>query len=289
MVRRIHYITYGDEKYKKQMDFAVLSARFLNQFESITAFGPDDIDIEFVKKNHSIMSSKRGGGYWLWKPYLVQKKLKNIKYGDYIVYSDAGLFFLKNINTILDSIDSKKQDVIAFELPLIEKQWTKPDLFSIENARFSSLRNTNQIMASVFIIKKSNKSIAFVDDWLNLCCNESYISDSESCEKYDHFIDHRHDQSLFSLLYKSYGFSAFRDPTQLGQYPGGYSGLNNFNPSLGAVYNLENGMLFKASNYSYNYGTVFYRCRDSHPLVAFLKFSVKRLLFSLGLYSGSVR
>jgi hypothetical protein len=42
------------------------------------------------------------------------------------------------------------------------------------------------------------------------------IENAYGSDNYPNFKDHRHDQSIFSLLSKKYDFLAFRDPSQFG-------------------------------------------------------------------------
>ena len=60
----------------------------------------------------------------------------------------------------------------------------------------------------------------FVDEWLRFAAQSSLIDDSPSkAPNYPGFREHRHDQSIFSLLSKKYDIEAFRD---ISQYGNGY-------------------------------------------------------------------
>jgi hypothetical protein len=36
----------------------------------------EEIDNDFKTKYNNILSLNRGGGYWLWKPYIINETLK---------------------------------------------------------------------------------------------------------------------------------------------------------------------------------------------------------------------
>ena len=61
------------------------------------------------------------------------------------------------------------------------------------------------------------RSIMFVEEWLNNCCNPDLINPAQNIGKQiETFQNHRMDQSCFSLLCKKYNVSPHKDPTQFG-------------------------------------------------------------------------
>jgi hypothetical protein len=53
-------------------------------------FGADDLDDEFKLNFKDILREQRGGGYWIWKPYIIKKHLDKINDNDILIYMDAG-------------------------------------------------------------------------------------------------------------------------------------------------------------------------------------------------------
>jgi hypothetical protein len=73
--------------------------------------------------------------------------------------------------------------------------------------------------------RKSKFALEFVNEWLNFSRDKRIITDLENqvCfPNYDGFIEHRWDQSIFSLLIKKYDLQPYRDPSQYG------NGLRDF-------------------------------------------------------------
>jgi len=69
------------------------------------------------------------------------------------------------------------------------------------------------------IIRKTDNSSRFVSEWLRWSEDPRLLTDvpnTQGLPDYADFIDHRHDQSIFSLLTKKHGVPAFRDPSQWG-------------------------------------------------------------------------
>jgi hypothetical protein len=283
----VTYINYADFSFQSQQKFSLISAKYIGGFDKVIGYGIDDVDEGFSSKHKNILSQVRGGGYWLWKPYLIRKSLLQVTVGDYLFYSDSGAFFMKPVKSLLAELENSKQDIMAFELPLIEKQWSKKELFINMKCKDERYFKSNQISASFILIKKTKKSIAFVEDFLAYASNEINITDvyDENVEQNSDFIEHRHDQSIFSLLYKRYDYRPFKDPTQHGKYPKNYSGSDESVEEAGRLYMLKNGRMFRFFHYKHTYGMVLFHNRKGGPVIGLIKFMVKNLLVKIGVRS----
>lgn len=134
-------------------------------------------------------------------------------------YSDSGAHFTASIDPLIDLSRNHNQDIISFEGGYIEKDWTKRDAFIILNFDTPECRDTPQRMGGFMIFIRSKYSLDFTNEILELAQDERLITDLKNqlgFPNYPGFVDHRHDQSLWSLLTKKHGLKAFRDPTQLG-------------------------------------------------------------------------
>lgn len=285
------FITYADIKFKKQKKFTLRKAKSKGGFDKTIGYSKSDIDTKFYEKNKHILEQNRGGGYWLWKPYFIVKTLEQLDEGDYLFYSDAGAFFLKNVNILINELEKQNQDIMGFELPLIEKQWTKKELFINMGCNDGIYLDTNQILASFILIKKSKYSFDFFTEFLNIAQNEINITDfyNNDIKQYDEFIDHRHDQSIFSLLYKKHKLIPFKDPSQFGKYPSGYSASKYNNFKKNKLYFLDNGRLYQEKSYSADYEQIIYHNRKLPPILGLIRYKLREVTYKLGLYNGLVR
>ena len=171
------------------------------------------------KKIIKFFLKKKGAGFWLWKSYFIKRSLETLNVGDYLFYSDAGAYFVRPADPLFDLIDICKQDVIPFELQCLERQYTKRDAFILMNCDQPEFYDTKQRLATFSVWKKSDFSMNFIDQWLSYACDERLITDIDNTcgyPNYDGFIEHRHDQSIFSLLTKIHGLNAYREPSQWG-------------------------------------------------------------------------
>lgn len=219
-------VNYANWRYHIARKLNTHSGLAVGGFDKVFAYGPRDIDSAFYRRNKKILQAEKGNGYWLWKPYCIKKALEKINYGDYLFYSDAGSYFIQSIHQLLVS-PYLDQDLLVFELPHPEVQYTKRDAFVLMDCDADKYVRSKQMLASFSLWRKSDFTLAFVDDWLNFAQEERILTDDENTcgfENYPEFIAHRHDQSVFSLLSKKHGIVPYRDPTQFGnevldQYP----------------------------------------------------------------------
>lgn len=214
-------INYANSKYKKAQKINSLTAKYIGRVDKVISYTPGDIDKKFIQKNKEILSQKRGNGYWLWKPYIIKKTLGTMHNNDYLVYLDSGAFYINNVLHLIKEMEKESQYIMAFELPFKERFYTKRDVFAYMNCDTSLYTETNQRMATMIIIKKTEKSVQFVDEWLEYGQLGFIITDARNNigkSNYSGFIENRHDQSIFSVLSKKYKINAYRDPSQFGRF-----------------------------------------------------------------------
>ncbi len=204
------------------------SQKLLNQsalkfgIDEVVNFTPEDIKItDFYKKNRAILDQKRGAGYWLWKPYIILQVLNKINDGDILAYSDSGIEIIDNLEPLFKILQNDK-DILTFSNNgHLNKTWTKRDCFILMNCDSEKYWEAEQRLASFHLYKKSTLSADFLKDWLKYAEDERIITDKENTQGYenlDGFKDHRHDQSIFSILAVKNNIEMFRDPTQRGNY-----------------------------------------------------------------------
>lgn len=179
---------------------------------------PNDIDIEFRRLNYEIFNQERGVGYWLWKPYIIYQTLLNAQDGDVIVYSDAGIEFIDNVNHIIGRMD---QEVFLFNNGWPQINWCKADVMWQINrwVVFETFKDVNQAQASNIFIINSARSRRFVKEWLLWCQMPGLIDDSPSfTENHQHFAEHRHDQAILTALAIKHQYHLHWFPTTTAQH-----------------------------------------------------------------------
>jgi len=267
-------INYANDRFLKQQKYNTKTAYKKGKFDKVIEYGPNNIDIDFYKKYSYLVKQTKGSGYWIWKPYIIHKTLNEISIGDYLFYCDSGAYYINKIDYLIECMENSKQDIMIFELPLIEKQWTKRDAFILMDCDEAKYTDDNQRLASFILIKKSDFTVMFINEYLKFCEDPRILTDQQNvCRKdnYDCFIDHRHDQSILSLLSKKYDLKAFRDPSEYGTIPENYI--------HGARKMSTKDILYKLKDYpNSSYPEIIRHCRSSNIKSYKLKIMVKKCI-----------
>jgi len=155
--------------------------------------------------NQFIMNNERGYGLWLWKPYIIKKHLEKMNDNDILVYADSGCILNINgkdrMNQYIQMSKESKSGIVCFQLSQIESEWTKMDVINYLNAK--DLLETKQIIGGISIIRKCSESLEIINKWYDLCCVYNLLDSSESVEKnVENFVEHKNDQSIWSLIIK---------------------------------------------------------------------------------------
>ena len=221
--QKIHFLSFGGPtvNYHNTLYRICLEANNFEIFDEITPITDYNLkkDKEFWTKNGQfIESNNRGYGYWLWKPYIINKRLQEIADNDILIYCDAGCELNKNglhrINEYIDALNTNIDDygVFSFRLRHKENLYTKNKIFEYFNTEEKD-KTIPQCMATIMIIRKNNHSLNIIKEWYEICSNNYHLINDERTNEDRCFIDNRHDQSIFSMLVKKYGSIKVYDET----------------------------------------------------------------------------
>lgn len=220
----IYEISFANKLFASSQRFNARAARRFGA-DKVIKYTPKDIEESFKQENADIWNNTRGYGYWIWKPYITLKTLEVAKDGDFIIYMDAGACFTDNISILTDIMNKDNIDIMIFCLHSIEKKYTKRDAFILLDCDEPKFTETPQRCATYFILRKSDKSMKFIKEWLKYAKDRRIITNDKNVmglENYEGFIENRHDQSILSLLSKKWNIKVYRDPAPYGldmKYP----------------------------------------------------------------------
>ena len=232
------FLTFGGgtDGYRHRTKVLSIQAFDFGEFDKI--IGITDIELKNMDFwNHHgkfVETNKRGFGYWLWKPYLIKSCLENMQENDILLYIDSGCSLnkegMERFNEYIDIVNNSEFGMISFQMPHLEKSYTKRIVFDyfkehldeLKNPKFTHLTKSNfdeligetgQCVGGIQIICKNDHSKKFVDLWYKLASNYNLINDSIYIQEHPEFKDHRHDQSIYSVLSKTLGTVKILDET----------------------------------------------------------------------------
>ena len=210
------FISYGDHVFANAKRRIAVQAAETGVFDVIRMFDRDAFvawaDGVGIPTNYT--RAKRGGGYWLWKPWAVRNALSDMAEGDMLVYADAGCHVLRPGSQrwfdYFEMVRYNPFSVIAFSLPpYIEIFWTTEAILSYLNAN-EYVRYSPHYMSTVLVMRKCKTTEELVDAWLNVAVmRPDLFSDDHNVASHTNacFKDNRHDQSVFSVLRKTLPYS----------------------------------------------------------------------------------
>lgn len=211
----ISIVTFADRRFWRAHQRFRAQAAEMGVFDQVFVYTEKDLDPAFRNKFAGLLRSDvRGFGYWVWKPQVIVQALRNIQIGDHLIYLDTGSHLNPHgINRLKDYVSEASRSatgILGFQLHFPEKSFTKADLLD----HFSFLDNaevldSGQIQAGAIVIQKRASSLTFFSEWLSFYSeNIELVDDSPSkIPNDDSFVEHRHDQAVFSLLAKRHGVS----------------------------------------------------------------------------------
>ncbi len=214
------FLTFGDARYEEALQRIEREAAASGLFDRLSIRRPRDLGRAFWRKHGKFVSAnRRGYGYWVWKPWLILEELQKCEPDEVLVYADAGCTVDANGAARFDEyrrlLKMNPVGVIGFRLGQPEKRYTKGDAFAALDAW--ALKDTPQVMGTVVVLHRCEASLEFMREWLELAESYNLVSDVASVVTNDSaFIEHRHDQSLFSLLAKLRGVAIVDDDTSCG-------------------------------------------------------------------------
>ena len=188
-------------------------AKSFGLFNEIYSFTESDLEVwapctkfkyqEFLNKDH------KGFGYFSWKPELVMNVLRSDLNFEGVLWADAGceLFYSpwtkKRLIQLLEKAST--EGYVSYTLNTPEYRYTKSDLFDYFKTNEQD-RQSSQFQATFFSLSGS-KGREIAEIWFEASISGiknldlSTSSNGESKE----FVEHRFDQSTFSLSLKSLG------------------------------------------------------------------------------------
>ena len=209
-------VNYATPNFAARRYLNSVSGLRVGGFDKVVEYSPADLDPAFRRRNAHILRHDRGGGYWVWKPWIIEKTLKRLRKDDFMFYVDAGSFFVASIEPLVELMRRTDQDVIAFTCKWqVERMWTKRDAFVLMNCDSARFTDTWQVESGYSLWRRSRFSLALAAEWSSLVQDESLVTDAPSrcgTEEYPEFREHRHDQSVWSLLCKKHGVALHRQP-----------------------------------------------------------------------------
>ena len=206
MTRNV-FLSYANGKFLPARDALCESALAVG-FDSALERSDDDLPADFRAENAETLASPRGGGYWLWKPQIILQELAKLSPGDLLVYSDAGRTSYYRMRRFPERLAARARREGFLVGPLIPQHgdlgtWTKRDTFLLTDTDSPGYHDRAPIQATWSFWTPCDAANRFLEQWRDMCCDPRALTDRPNemgLPNLPRFRDHRHDQSVVSLL-----------------------------------------------------------------------------------------
>ena len=176
---------------------------------------------DFVSAHQGFLDFRRRGfGYWIWKPFLIQQLLADLgREFAGLVYLDAGC----QLNRASPDADwrmtgyleaAREAGTFAMHLPNHQERFWSREVTMDFLGLSGPQRESPQVQAT--FIATTLRSEGLIRDWYHACSAKeySYLVDGPADElNSPGFVAHRHDQSILSGLMKTRNIYTIPDET----------------------------------------------------------------------------
>lgn len=225
-----YFLSFGNQRFINSRKRIETEAEQTKLFDKIIIETETICEEEPFKTICNNIDKKWGTGrgfYWyMWKPYIIHKTLSKLNDGDILFYNDSGMQIfpqrsdvINKFNKLFQLVQNKeecKTGICTFitsgpPKDRFEYMYNITPVFkhfNVENDE--SITHTQQCQAGVLIIRKCVESQRIIKEWLDIALEnpELFVGDIRVFSKYASvkqmkgFRDHRHDQSVWSVLTK---------------------------------------------------------------------------------------
>jgi hypothetical protein len=205
-------VTFGDGS----TDFVDASRRLTAQAQELKLFEKvvclDSANLQLLVPEYSDFVSNATGEYdrFFYFRYAKAFAIKSVLVGnhghcDQVIYLDAGC---EVVNNPIARVRLKRFLKTAFkhpigmaqEIPYVEENYTKRAVLLALEASLSECESL-QIQDTVVVLNQNSEALRFINNWISFSNPELDLW-QDPLKSEDNLIAHRHDQSIFSILWK---------------------------------------------------------------------------------------
>ena len=201
----IHLCVYSNEKYEVPRKALINLAESSGIFESIFEYDREWLEkTQFYLDNLQILGDleSKGDGWCLWKPFVMLESMGKIPSGDVLLYMDSSDTFFGDFDNFLHAY-FEENDILLTRGGNTNSKFTRRDTFFYMGCDRPIYWNSPQVEAGVIGMKKCEKSLIFLEEYLRYCRDPRIIMGGKNecgLKNFPDYVDHRYDQSVLSIL-----------------------------------------------------------------------------------------
>lgn len=183
-------------------------------------YRPDHPVIAGLRRRHpDIMAAPRGAGYWLWKPFVTLDAMASVPEGTPVFYADVAMTVIADPWPLLALAERQPVTLFGSGNAGDQGRWTKRDCFIELDADRAEYWDLPQLTAGMQLYRAGPEAQAFLARLADAMANPVAITDEPNIHglpNLEGFRDHRHDQSILTILAHREKIPVAPDPSQFG-------------------------------------------------------------------------
>lgn len=202
----VYLISYAHgPAYYLQNQNAMAASALNKGVDFIFNFRSSHLAPQFLESNKEVFEKHGPNGLWIWKPYLIDKVLKEIPEGAYLVYLDSNFIFKKPIVPLLKNLET--HDMVLLEAlgkPQKLVEYVKMDVLKALDVDLGRHQDSSVLAGGCLFLKNNARTRSFIRRWYELCQHPHFLDGSQSvAANHQSFKYHFHEGALLSALYYS--------------------------------------------------------------------------------------
>lgn len=210
-------LSFATDRYVEPMRRLMHSAApWFDEFRPMTPWG---LPSDFLARHADQLRYCRGWGFWAFKPYIILRTLELMDPADVLMYCDSQLVVIADPAPLFD-LCQRLGGVLLFHQRREGRrnwEWTRRECFERMGCNEAKYWAGDQLNAAMSVWQNTPAAIRLLAEWYRWCSDLDVVGDGRPGElNHAEFKDHRHDQSILSLLAIRDGLQTFPDPSQFG-------------------------------------------------------------------------
>tara|TARA_R110002126_G_scaffold143322_3_gene289486 strand:+ start:3888 stop:4670 length:783 start_codon:yes stop_codon:yes gene_type:complete len=222
MTEKKYFLTFANKSYMSTERLHGEVKR-MNIFDKIIQANEDYI-VSYIQKHIRFIKRHRPGfGFWIWKPKIIFDTLNKIEENDVLMYCDAGMYANEKgkdrFYYYIEQLKEKDMVVFSTNKNFKSQMWVKNDAIMEYYPDFNNQLN-NYCYAGIMIIKKTQKTLDLIRDWLSLCQNYHFLNKNPSFKHKENpiYIGNDCDNGLFNLCLAKHNIHFTVEPDEINIY-----------------------------------------------------------------------
>ncbi len=212
---KVWLVTYATSVFNLCAIRLAISARGRG-VDAFRLYTPKDLPESFRRERRDLLRQRRGGGYWVWKPFILLQAMREAAPGDIVIYLDAGVSVVDDLAPLAEL--GARRKVALFWSGYITRCWTKRDAFILLGADSPRYWDARMAAGGYVAMQNGEPARRLAADWLEAISDPRVVSDIPNQlgqPNHDGFRAHRHDQSALSILARRDGIELCRNIASL--------------------------------------------------------------------------